>query len=165
MIRYPLEPLAAAVDLTVPALLRECGVSGTTAKDYRADGVTERVADRLACRMGLHPAIVWPDWMIQSAALASTSCAACPAVFVPDRRTQRYCSATCRRRAGRRRKLATERGREANRLRRRAYYEENADYEKARQRRYYEANADSERARQRRRYRERKQATDQERTA
>lgn len=61
--RLPLEPLLAAVGR--PPKHRFADAVGVHAKQvYRwlEYGVTEVQADELACRLDLHPAIIWPDW-------------------------------------------------------------------------------------------------------
>lgn len=62
MRRYPLEPLADAVGMTVAALGREVGMSGATRTKVETFGLTEAAADRYAVRLGLHPWEVWQDW-------------------------------------------------------------------------------------------------------
>lgn len=38
----------------------------TLARILRARDIAEPVADRMACRLGLHPALIWPrDWLRQ----------------------------------------------------------------------------------------------------
>lgn len=65
--RYPLDDLAALAGVPVRALLGHRGsVSGSKTKEYLELGVTELVADRLACRWGFHPEVVWPQWMTDS---------------------------------------------------------------------------------------------------
>jgi hypothetical protein len=58
---YSLEPLADALGCTLGQLGRRLGVSGSTWQQYRSEGVSELVADRLAVKAGLHPALVWPE--------------------------------------------------------------------------------------------------------
>ena len=76
--RYPLEPLAAALridlgqvgghrhdtdQLTGMALLAaRIGVGHRTATRARQHGLTDRQADHWATRVGLHPSMVWPTW-------------------------------------------------------------------------------------------------------
>lgn len=59
--RYPFAPLAEAMQLPEPKAARELGISGSTEQEYRRDGISERVADRLAVKAGLHPFVVWPE--------------------------------------------------------------------------------------------------------
>lgn len=37
-------------------------ISGRTFKRMRDEGLTERQADRLACKLGLPTGFVWPEW-------------------------------------------------------------------------------------------------------
>ena len=103
--RYPLEPLAAAMHLTIPAACRALRISGSTEQQYRRDGVTDKVADRLAIRAGFHPYEIWPDMADHQLADVSKPCAdeKCDELYVPSTASQRFCSPTCRKRdAGRR---------------------------------------------------------------
>ena len=143
MRRYPLEPLAAAMCMSLNAACVQLGVSGSTLKKYRDDGVSERVADRLAVRAGFHPAEVWPEFADAGIADAERSCADCGESFLPVNSLHRFCSRPCYRRHHRRanvqRRRATPEGAELNRERRRRYYAENREYERARERRRYHA--------------------------
>lgn len=38
------------------------GISGTTAAHFRANGMSAYQADKLACRIGLHPGEIFDDW-------------------------------------------------------------------------------------------------------
>lgn len=72
--RYPLDALVAAAHLqpahrdgyyvSVDTQLAERLGTRTTQHVARArrDGLSERAADNWACKLGLHPAIVWPEW-------------------------------------------------------------------------------------------------------
>lgn len=80
--RYPLEPLADRLHiplhqvgghqgqqhhgdtpLTGLALLAErLNIPHKTAQRHLQHGLSDLLADRLATRAGLHPAMVWPDW-------------------------------------------------------------------------------------------------------
>lgn len=55
----PLEELAGGTIARAAALL---DVDRTQAYRWRRYGLTVDQADELACRVGLHPANVWPDW-------------------------------------------------------------------------------------------------------
>lgn len=67
MIRYPLEALRDAMGApSLNAMGQQLGVAGTTLHDYRDRGLTSKVADRLAIRAGLHPALVWDTWIDDS---------------------------------------------------------------------------------------------------
>lgn len=60
--RYPLQPLADAAGLSMPALGKRLGLKGSTWQEARDLGVGQKAADRYAVRVGLHPAMVWLDW-------------------------------------------------------------------------------------------------------
>lgn len=140
--RYPLEPLAQRMGLSLHKMCEELRISGSTAQDYRRRGVTEAVADRLAGRAGLVAYEIWPE-MLDAAVEAVTSVCAlpgCGTTFIPYRSNARYCSRTCgqraRRRAWQARKAATDPAwLERRRQERRNYYAECGDYERAQQRR------------------------------
>jgi hypothetical protein len=130
-VRYPLQPLADALGLTLdtPGLARRLNLSGTTWKEYRDLGVSERVADRLACKAGLHPFMVWPEMADEAVEAVHVDCEGdwCSTRFLPAKPWQRFCSTYCRERARRLRngdRTATERSRrwrEANPDERRRY--------------------------------------------
>lgn len=103
--RYPLEPLASAMGETVAAACRLLGVSGSVQQEYRRRGVTERVADRLAVRAGLHAYEVWPEMVDHHIAACSIECAdeRCSELFLPVNGNQRFCSERCQKRANGRR--------------------------------------------------------------
>ena len=60
---YDFDALAARMGLSANAAGERLGVRGTTLQEYRARGLTEQVADRLATAAGLHPAQVWSSWV------------------------------------------------------------------------------------------------------
>jgi hypothetical protein len=66
-VRYPLAPLASFVDpahqMGQPALAKALGLHLKQLQRYAAHGVTDIAADRLACRAGAHPALIWPEWI------------------------------------------------------------------------------------------------------
>jgi hypothetical protein len=97
-VRYSLQPLADALGLTLdtPGLARRLNLSGTTWKEYRDLGVSERVADRLACKAGLHPYTVWPEMADAHVAAVHHECVECSERFLPRQRNQRYCSKRCK---------------------------------------------------------------------
>jgi lambda repressor-like predicted transcriptional regulator len=129
--RWPLRPLLDATGLSETKLLRRLRWSGQTLKNARENGLTDVLADRVACRLGFVPWEVWPDWFEP----AFRSCAECAASFVPSPHPQhRFCSRKCRNVASSRE--WKRRNPETNRANRRAYYAEHGDYERARQRRY-----------------------------
>lgn len=90
--RYPLEALVAASGLSEAALARAVGLSGTTLKLARENGLREDAADRYACRAGLVPWLVWSDWLEDVA----VPCPECQAPFVPSRQGHVFCSRRCR---------------------------------------------------------------------
>ncbi len=60
---YPFEPLERL--LGVRDHQEEASRLGVTRRQlYRFldEGLTERFADHLAVRLGLHPALIWPEW-------------------------------------------------------------------------------------------------------
>lgn len=126
--------------LTGWSLSRICRIEPCNSVEYRVRrerGVTELIADRLAVAAGLHPSLVWSDWLSD----LEVECAHpdCPNMFVrhPKGPHRKFCSHRCRRRFNE--ASARERGlpsAERKRATRRRYYEEHGDYERARQRRY-----------------------------
>jgi hypothetical protein len=141
--RYPLDPLFAAMRMSPHAACIWLGCSGSTELEYRSRGVTERVADRLAVKAGLHPYVVWPEMAEHTMTQIQRRCDHCEELFFPARTDQRFCTPLCRKRWHGRRSQAkyqrSERGREYTNERRRRFYQENAEYEKARERRRYHA--------------------------
>lgn len=134
--RYPLDALVAASGLTEAALGRKVGLSGSTLKLARTEGLAERSADLFACRAGLTPWLVWPDWLED----LEVECAerSCTNRFVPSKSSHRFCSRTCGNRERTRAYLARKRQdpafREAERLRRQQNFRASRDYEARRQR-------------------------------
>lgn len=63
MRRYPFADLAAAMRMSEHAAAVQLGLSGSTEQTYRRDGLSEKVADRLAVKAGLHPVNVWVDYI------------------------------------------------------------------------------------------------------
>lgn len=39
-----------------------CGVSTRSVNRWVRDGLTDRRADEVAARLGVHPTAIWPDW-------------------------------------------------------------------------------------------------------
>lgn len=60
--RWPLEPLLEAVGGR-RAVVFECRVSGATVEHWAEHGLSDRQADRSACRAGVHPSAIWPGWI------------------------------------------------------------------------------------------------------
>lgn len=61
--RWPLSPLVAVVggdtDVEIAARL---GTDRVAIARWRARGIPEYTADKLAVRHGVHPSHIWPDW-------------------------------------------------------------------------------------------------------
>lgn len=141
--RYPLEPLRRLSGLGRKQFIQRVGVGGKDYARYWSEGVSWKVADRIAGRCGFHPAEVWPEWYADAIAEHGRRCAECGTTFIPARRDGRFCQPQCYRRwwgrEVKRRHRQTAAGAAANRARRRRYYAENADYERARERQRYQA--------------------------
>lgn len=60
---WPLEPVLDLPGVTPTAVVRALHISGDTYKRLTVDGLTDVQADRVAVRLGHHPATVWPDWV------------------------------------------------------------------------------------------------------
>lgn len=140
MKRYPLEPLFAAMRATPNTACAFLGLSGTTQQQYRRDGVTERVADRLAVKAGLMAYEVWPEMIDDAIATIERDCARhdCTQLFVPSRADQRYCTPRCAVLTRQRRYRTDPRGAEAARRSAARYYAENGDYVRGQRRRRYQ---------------------------
>jgi lambda repressor-like predicted transcriptional regulator len=168
--RYPLEALTDASGLSEAALVRQVGMSGSTLKRVRVEGLSEAQADRYACRLGLVPWMVWPNWLAD----AQVPCKECGELFVPKRKGHVYCTIKCCRRVHdrehkRKRRLRDPEWAERDRERSRRYRESaakairvkdaarrerNREAERERAKAYYAANAERVKARVRA-YRER----------
>jgi len=62
--RYPLHELEALLRWPlVDELAEMCGVTEAAVKGWKIRGLSHDQADRLACRFGYHPALVWTDWI------------------------------------------------------------------------------------------------------
>jgi hypothetical protein len=64
---YPFAPLAALMGLSEHQAAMRLGISGSTEQRYRREGMSEKVADRLAVRAHLHPFEVWPEMIEHTA--------------------------------------------------------------------------------------------------
>jgi hypothetical protein len=64
LLYWPLEPLfeAAGTTLYVELAVRT-DVPARTLHRASIRGLTDRIADRAATRLGLHPSMIWPDWI------------------------------------------------------------------------------------------------------
>ena len=93
MTRYSLAPF---FELTGWSMKRVTTVAPCNGVEYGirlSDGVTDRIADRLAVAAGYHPHEIWPELE----ALAAVACAGsrCSERFVPLRKSHRFCSKEC----------------------------------------------------------------------
>ena len=60
---FALEALERAIGpLSTRAMAQVLRASVSTVQSLRSTGLTVWQADRAACRFGLHPSEVWPDW-------------------------------------------------------------------------------------------------------
>lgn len=136
MIRYPFAPLAALMGSSEASAARRLNVSGKTEQQYRREGLSAKVADRMAVRAGYHPYEVWPEMI--AADFEDTHKAELE-------RKARWARTRYRKDpAFRARKIASAR----------SYYAENATYVRGRVRRYEKANREQINARRRQRYAE-----------
>lgn len=145
--RYPLEPF---LRLTGWSMQRIRSIAPCGGEEYRTRlerGVTELIADRLACAAGHDPYVVWPEMLDHQIVDVSAACQECEKQFVPTRKGHRFCSDRCRERLRMRAKYQDPNFAAAKRAARARYYAEAGSYERARERRKY--HTDPERARQR----------------
>ena len=136
--------------LDTSALARVLGLSGTTWKEYRDQGVTERVADRLAVKAGFHASEIWPEIVDDWIAASSLECADpnCAKPFLPTNRRQRFCCPSCRSNYHKRNKYATDpEFRQMLKDRARQAYRESAGYYRKQQARRYWSNPEMQRER------------------
>lgn len=152
--RYPFALLAEAMGCTEAQAARQLGLSGSTEWRYRSDGLTEKVADRLAVKAGFHAFVVWPEMLDAVTESVMVECAAdgCETRFLPRQNGHKYCSRRCGRRMDQRRYRATQRGAEVHRAISRRQYADTRDYVRRRHRAWYEANREEQRERRRQRY-------------
>jgi hypothetical protein len=156
--RFPWAPLEAwlarceqeGVPVTTRKMQAEwLGVPPRQISRWRHIGVDFWQADTLACRIGVVPYVIWPEWLewsivweAQEAAVemdqARIRCRECGKWMHKKRVDAAYCSFSCRSTRTRDRKVY-----------RREYYERQG---KAIRRAYYEANAEREKGYRRRRY-------------
>lgn len=61
---YPFAELEAAAGGSASCLCRLLRISWATLGRLRSAGLSEEQADRFAVRLGLHPAEVWPGWLV-----------------------------------------------------------------------------------------------------
>jgi hypothetical protein len=141
--RYQIARLADYLNESLNSACIAVGLSGTTQQDARCHGVTRRVADTLADRVGQHVWTIWPETADHDIEDHSVPCQECGDPFIPNREGHRHCSDTCRtRRTSReyqRRRHATDpEFREHKRRQNREYYEETVEYQRAYARRRYQ---------------------------
>lgn len=157
--RYPLQPLLDMAGMTLNELRQVCPMNGPVYHNARTLGLTEAQADRWACKVGLVPWLIWPDWLDD--ALVECAEPSCDVRFVPSRKTNIYCSRACmcrtkNREAQRRRYQTDPAFREAKKAANRGYYVEAARSIQMKSSRWREANPDRARENQRRYYAENK---------
>lgn len=142
--RYPLQPLLDALAMSSAQLNTQVRMNRDSYRVVRDRGLTESMADRLCIRFGLHPLLVWPDWLDAASVLCADE--ECSERFVASRRGQRFCwTPDCKRR----RQARMER--ERRRLRY-ATDPEYAEKRRAERRAYYAANRRAEKVKRRRRW-------------
>ena len=61
--RYPYQSLADAVNGGMEKVAIVAGVDKRTVYRWQVEGLTWLAADRAAIAHGLHPALVWPEWL------------------------------------------------------------------------------------------------------
>ena len=61
--RFPLAPLLVADKVDTYGELGDLlGITRRSVQRYADEGISLYGADRLACRLGMHPCLVWPEW-------------------------------------------------------------------------------------------------------
>lgn len=66
--RYPLRAVLDRERTTLQGLSDRTGIDYRTLQHWNRGGLAFSSADRLANRLGLHPATLWPSWMDDSIA-------------------------------------------------------------------------------------------------
>lgn len=125
------------MNMSLAELGRSLNISGSTFKEYRDKGLSERVADRRAVQCGLDPYQVWPQMLedaIEDAAKAEEERAARQRRLKAVRAKRAYWRNPEKHRAERRK--YKEETREAARKYRRRYYQQNREQEIARSAEY-----------------------------
>lgn len=163
MTRYPLQNLADVMGEDINSLARPLNLAGSTWKQYRDEGVSEKVADRLAVRAGFHPFVVWPEMAEDNFADFARECAAedCTERFIPHWKTpfQKWCSTRCKQRIKTRIRYQNDAEFRAKRsVQRRQYYAATAESAKRKEQERYWADPEAARAKRRERYRRSKEA-------
>lgn len=132
--RWPLEPLIELTGWSMVHIrdLAPCG--GAEWRNRHTEGVTERIADRLATAAGHHPYTIWPEMDAAAAEAIKATCQGCGEPYDQLDPRRRYCTETCRRTTAMRRWRSTEEGQANNRAACAKYRAENLDYERRRTR-------------------------------
>lgn len=60
--RLPLEPLMAAARANHSELAEIVRRPRQSILRYATEGIPLLAADQMACRLGMHPSAVWPEW-------------------------------------------------------------------------------------------------------
>lgn len=60
--RWPLQPLLDATGQTPYGIAHATGVSQGMIRDAVTSGLSDNLADKIAIRLGWHPAMIWPEW-------------------------------------------------------------------------------------------------------
>jgi hypothetical protein len=178
--RYPFEPLeeivarqlrSRGIAPTLKGVADELGEEANLVRRARANGLNREQTERLAAKVGYHPASIWPEILdhdIEDLPVCASD--DCDERFVPRNRASKYCSPRCsRREVARRYRARHPEVVKAQAARRRARYaadaakrQEQIDYQaryrsnegvrrrkNAYRRRYYAENREREIARQR----------------
>lgn len=118
--KYPIAPLLAAMKCGQGVAARRTKTSGREWKRYLAEGVTERVADRLATRAGFVVYEIWPEILDDAIASMERECAAdgCDETFLPPLRVpyKVFCSRRCKTREWKRAEYQRDRDRQLARV-------------------------------------------------
>lgn len=63
-VRLPFARLEAYIrsEGSARAIGTACGMNHSSVTDYRVRGIPLLQADRVACRLGVHPANIWPEY-------------------------------------------------------------------------------------------------------
>jgi hypothetical protein len=59
----PLDEVRHRTHIGIVGIAAEAlGVSVRTVHHWRVRGLNEQQADHIACRLGYHPSLIWPEW-------------------------------------------------------------------------------------------------------